>query len=57
MSNIKTSDTNMNFKPIELTPSELDSVVGGNPWAAVASFLEMRQRQQRKAEEYVLTFI
>jgi hypothetical protein len=30
MSSIKTSDPNMNLKPVELTPSELDSVTGGN---------------------------
>jgi hypothetical protein len=30
MSNIKTSDPNMNLKPVELTPSELNSVVGGD---------------------------
>jgi hypothetical protein len=34
MSNIKTSDSNMNLKPVELTPSELNSVAGGG------SFLE-----------------
>jgi hypothetical protein len=31
MSNIKTSDPNMNLKPVELTPSELNSVAGGGP--------------------------
>jgi hypothetical protein len=57
MSNIKTSDPNMNLKPVELTPSELESVAGGNLWAEFASFLEMQQRARKVDSEYLKTGI
>jgi hypothetical protein len=31
MSNIKTSDPHTDLKPIELTPSQMDSVAAGGP--------------------------
>jgi hypothetical protein len=45
MLNIKTSDP-YDLKPIKLTPSELDSVAGGNPVAVAAGALRILQQRR-----------